>query len=207
MRAGFASLIRTWGGEVVGQAADGSEALEQARRLHPDAILMDIGMPGIGGLEATRLIKAELPETKVVIVTVAEDDEHLFEAVTSGADGYLRKDMAAGELKRVLDAVAGGEPALSKGLATKILEELGRVAREGPAREEGELTKREREVLALVATGATNQEVAQRLFISEHTVKFHMRNILAKLRTRNRAEAAAYAVRRGLVDSAPAETR
>lgn len=200
VRAGFASLMRAWGAEVVGQAANGREALEQARRLRPDVILMDITMPEMGGLEATRLIKAELPEVRIVIVTVSDDDEHLFEATKNGADGYLLKDMPAGELERTLQAVETGELAFSKGLALKILNEFTRLARGGAEKDESELTEREREVLQLVAEGATNREVAERLYLSEHTVKFHMRNILGKLHTRTRAEAVAHAIRSGLVE-------
>ncbi len=200
VRAGFASLMRAWGAEVVGQAANGREALEQARRLRPDVILMDITMPEMGGLEATRLIKAELPEIRIVIVTVSDDDEHLFEAIKNGADGYLLKDMPAGELERTLHAVETGDLAFSKGLALKILNEFTRLARGGAEKAESELTEREREVLQLVAEGETNREVAERLYLSEHTVKFHMRNILGKLHTRNRAEAVAHAIRSGLVE-------
>jgi DNA-binding NarL/FixJ family response regulator len=201
VRDGFASLVRAWGAEVVGQAANGAEALALARRLRPDVILMDIAMPETDGLEATRRVKAELPDVRIVVVTVSDDDEDLFEAIKSGAEGYLLKDMASGELQRVLRAVEAGEPALSKELAAKILGEFARLARDGPVKDESELTAREREVLQLVAGGATNREVAERLYLSEHTVKFHMRNILGKLHTRNRAEAAAYAIRSGLVDS------
>jgi DNA-binding NarL/FixJ family response regulator len=198
-RAGIASLLRAWGIEVVGQAGNGIEALELARALQPDLVLMDIAMPEADGLEATRLIKAELPEIRIVIVTVSDDDEHLFEAIKSGAEGYLLKDMSEDELERTLRAVEAGEPALSKGLAAKILDEFARLAREGPAKDESELTAREREVLQLVAEGATNREVAATLFLSEHTINFHMRNIFQKLHLRNRAQAVAYAVRTGLV--------
>lgn len=204
-RAGIASLLRAWGLEVVGQAGDGLEALTAARRLRPDLILMDIEMPNCNGLEATRLIKAEMPEIRIVIVTVSDDDEHLFEAVKSGAEGYLLKGMAEDELERTLDAIAAGEPALSRGLAAKLLDEFARLARAEPARKApgGELTAREREVLQRVADGATNRQVAEALVLSEHTVHFHMRNILQKLHLRNRAQAVAYAVRTGLV--VPAE--
>lgn len=198
-RAGIASLLRAWGNEVVGQAGDGVEALELARKLRPDLVLMDITMPKANGLEATRLIKAELPDIRIVIVTVSDEDEHLFEAVKSGAEGYLLKDMSEDELERTLGALEAGEPALSKGLAGKILDEFGRIAREGVAKDASELTPREREVLQQVADGATNREVADRLYLSEHTVHFHMRNILQKLHLRNRAQAVAYAVRTGLV--------
>ncbi len=199
-RAGIAGLLRAWGMDVVGEAGDGLEALEQARRLRPDLVLMDIGMKGCNGLEATRLIKAEMPDVKIVIVTVSDDDEDLFEAIKSGAEGYLLKNMSEEELSRVLTAIGAGEAAFSRGLATKILEEFGRLAREGPAKEESEaLTSRERQVLQLVAGGATNREIAAALYISENTVNFHMKNILAKLHLRNRAQAVAYAIRSGLV--------
>lgn len=198
-RAGIASLLRAWGMDVVGQAANGVEALELARALRPDLVLMDVAMPEADGLQATRLIKAELPEIRIVIVTVSDEDEYLFEAIKSGAEGYLLKDMSENELERTLRALEAGEPALSPGLAAKLLDEFGRLAREGPAKDESELSAREREVLQLVAEGATNREVAGKLYLSEHTINFHMRNILQKLHLRNRAQAVAYAVRTGLV--------
>jgi len=200
-RAGIASLLQAWGLEVVGEAANGFEALELTRRLRPDLVLMDIAMPECNGLEATRLIKSDFPEMKIVIVTVSDDDEHLFEAVKSGAEGYLLKDMSADELERTLEAIATGEPALSRGLAAKILDEFARLAREGPAKEpEDALTPRERDVLQLVAEGATNREIAAALFVSENTVNFHMKNILRKLHVKNRTQAAAYAGRRGVAE-------
>lgn len=200
-RAGIASLLRAWGLEVVGEAANGFEALELTRRLRPDLVLMDIGMPDCNGLEATRLIKAEYPDTRIVMVTVSDGDEDLFEAVKSGAEGYLLKDMSADDLERTLEAVASGEPALSPGLATKILDEFARLARVGPAKEpEDALTPRERDVLQMVAEGATNREIATALFVSENTVNFHMKNILRKLHLKNRTQAAAYAVRRGVAE-------
>ncbi len=200
-RAGIASLLQAWGLEVVGQAGNGLEALEQARRLRPDLILMDITMPGCNGLEATRLIKAELPEVKIVMVTVSDDDEDLFEAIKSGAEGYLLKDMSEEELSATLTGIAAGEAPLSRGMAAKILEEFARVSREGPAKDAGsDLTQREREVLQLVAGGATNREIAARLYVSENTVSFHMKNILAKLHLKNRTQAVAYAIRTGLVE-------
>ena len=200
-RAGIASLLRAWGMEVVGQAGNGLEALELTRQLHPDLVLMDITMPDCDGLDATRLIKAELPETRIVVVTVFDDDEHLFEAIKSGAEGYLFKDTSEQEFERTLEAVAAGEPALSPGLAAKILDEFTRLAREGPTKQEDEsgLTPREREVLQLVAQGSTNREVAAALYLSQHTVNFHMKNTLRKLHLKNRVQAAAYAVRTGLV--------
>jgi DNA-binding NarL/FixJ family response regulator len=201
-RDGIASLLRAWGMEVAGQASDGLEALEQARRLRPDIVLMDIKMPRCNGLEATRLIKAEMPDTKIVMVTVSDDEEDLFEAIKSGAQGYVLKNMPGEEFGRVLSDIARGEAPLSPGLAAKILAEFVRLARDTTPRtaaNEG-LGHREREILQLVADGATNKEIGARLFISENTVSYHMKNILAKLHLRNRAQAVAYALQSGLVN-------
>lgn len=207
-RAGIASLLGAWGMDVVGQAADGIEAIELARRLKPELVLMDVGMSPCNGLEATRVIKTELPDVKVIIVTVSEDDQDLFEAVKSGAEGYLLKGMSEEELSSTLEKISAGEPALSPVLAAKILDEFARMAREGtgkPSGPEDEVTDREREVLRLVADGATNREIGSQLFISENTVSFHMKNILAKLHLKNRAQAAAFAIRAGLADDAAPE--
>lgn len=204
-RAGIASLLRAWGMEVVGQASDGIEAIDLARRLQPELVLMDIGMTPCNGLEATRVIKTERPEVKVIIVTVSEDDQDLFEAVKSGAEGYLLKGMSEEELGSTLEKISTGQPALSPALAVKILDEFARMSREGtgkPPSPEDELTNREREVLRLVADGATNREIGSQLYISENTVSFHMKNILAKLHLKNRAQAAAFAIRAGLADDA-----
>jgi DNA-binding NarL/FixJ family response regulator len=204
-RAGIASLLGAWGMDVVGQAADGIEAIELTRRLKPELVLMDVGMSPCNGLEATRVIKTELPDVKVIIVTVSEDDQDLFEAVKSGAEGYLLKGMSEEELGSTLEKISAGEPALSPALAAKILDEFARMAREGTGKPPGledELTDREREVLRLVADGATNREIGSQLFITENTVSFHMKNILAKLHLKNRAQAAAFAIRAGLADDA-----
>jgi len=166
-------------------------------------VLMDVRMAPCNGLEATRVIKTELPDVKVIIVTVSEDDHDLFEAVKSGAEGYLLKGMSEEELSATLEKISAGEPALSPGLAARILDEFARMAREGTGKSsgpEGGLTDRERDVLRLVADGATNREIGSQLFISENTVSFHMKNILAKLHLKNRAHAAAFAIRAGLAD-------
>jgi len=202
-RAGIASLLKAWGMDVVGQAGDGHEAITLVRRLNPDLVLMDVGMSPCNGLEATRAIKAEFPAVKVVVVTVSEDEHDLFEAIKSGAEGYLLKGMSEQELSATLASISAGEPALSPGLAAKILEEFARMARDGAGKPKGpedELTDRERGVLRLVADGATNREIASSLYISENTVSFHMKNILAKLHLKNRAQAAAFAIRAGLAD-------
>ncbi len=199
-RAGIASLLRAWSVEVVGQASDGNDALEQTRRLRPDLVLMDITMPGRSGLEATRLIKAERPETKIVMVTVSDDNDDLFEAIKSGADGYLLKDMSEEELSRTLAAVAAGESALSPALAARIIDEFARAGRAKGEKQAGVLTPRESDVLRLVSSGATNKEIAAALDVTENTVNFHVKNILAKLRLKNRAQAAVYAVTSGLTE-------
>lgn len=199
-RAGIASLLQAWGMEVVAQAGNGREAFELACETSPDLVLMDIGMPDCNGLEATRLIKAARPEIKIVMVTVSDDDDDLFEAIKSGAEGYLLKNLSEEDLSHTLQAVAAGESALSPALAARIIVEFARPVAAGPADAGEDLTAREREVLQLVAAGSTNREIAAALVVSESTVNFHVKNILAKLHLKNRTQAVAYAIRTGLVD-------
>lgn len=197
-REGLASLLHARDVEIVGEASDGAEGVELVRRLRPDAVLMDLTMPGgMGGLEATRLIKAEMPEVRVVILTVSEADADLFDAIRSGAHGYLVKSTSSEEFFDLLDALDRGEAPLSRGLAAKIMQYLARGDRPD---DEVVLTPREEEVLRLVAEGRTNREMATALSISEATVKFHMTNVLAKLHLENRAQVVAYAHRHGLAD-------
>lgn len=193
-REGLVSLLRTRDIEVVGQASDGAEAVALARALTPDAILMDLTMPGMGGLEATRAITAELPDIKVVILTVSEADEDLFEAIRSGALGYLVKSTPASDFFELLEALDRGEAPLSRGLAGKIVRYLA----SGGAGNAAALTRREDEVLRLVAEGRTNHDIATALSVSDATVKFHMSNILNKLHLENRAQVVAFAHRHGL---------
>ena len=205
-RAGIASLLTAWGLDVVGEAGNGLEALELARSLKPDLVLMDIAMPTCNGLEATRLIKTELPDTTIVIVTVSDGDADLFEAIKAGAEGYLLKDMSEDDFARTLTGIAAGEPGLSPRLAARILDEFARRSEQPDESPPGaELTDREREVLVFVADGGTNREIAEQLGISENTVSFHVKNILAKLHLKNRAQAVAYAIRSGLVALPPSE--
>ncbi len=197
VRAGIASLLRASDVEVVAEAGDGEEAIACARRFRPDLIFMDVHMPGTDGLAATRAIKTEMPDVKVVMLTVSDDEADLFEAIKSGAEGYLLKNLREAEFGEVLSRLADDEPILSPPLARKLLSEFARIKE----RSDDGLTKREKEVLALVARGATNREIAGELFVSESTVDFHMRNILAKLHLRNRAQVVAWAIEHRLVSS------
>jgi DNA-binding NarL/FixJ family response regulator len=205
-RDGLRSLLETRGVEVIGEAHNGREAVDQAKRLSPDIVLMDLHMPELDGLAATRLISANQPDVKVVILTASEEDAHLFEAIKSGAQGYLFKNLASDELFRLLEGAARGEPALSAALARKLLGEFARPAPSVPvypvaAEILDPLTEREREVLDLLVQGITsNRELAERLVITENTVKYHFRNILDKLHVQNRAQVVAFAVRHGMVE-------
>ena len=196
-RDGVRSLLEARGMQVVGEAGDGREAVETALRLRPDLILMDITMPGVDGLEATRLIKVAAPEIKIVILTVSDEDRMLFEAIKSGAEGYLLKNLQAEEFFNLLQGVERGEAPISRVLAGRILEEFGRRPEHPAPHPQDELTEREREVLQAASGGASNREIAGALHISENTVKFHMKNILDKLHLRSRAEVVAYAARHG----------
>ena len=187
--------------EVVGEANNGREAIELARVTRPDAILMDINMPICNGVEATRIIKAEQPDVRIVALTVSDDDQDLFEAIKAGAQGYLLKDLRPEELFDMLRAVTRGETPISPAIAGKLLNEFRRRPWHEPSETAGwDLTARELEVLQLVAEGLGNAEIASRLFIVEGTVKNHLHNILEKLHLENRVQAAAYAIREGLVE-------
>ncbi len=200
-RDGLRSLLEARGVEVVGEARNGREAVELARAHGPDLVLMDLDMPDVGGLAATRAISAELPDVKVVILTASEEDADLFAAIKAGAQGYLLKNLEAGKFFEALEGVALGEPAFTPGLARKLLREFAQPA---PARQDrpgGPLTEREQEILELLVRGVTsNRALAQRLVVSENTIKFHLRNILSKLQLRDRQEAIKHAVRHGLVN-------
>lgn len=197
-RKGVAAILRELGGiDVVGEAGDGQEAVLLATEKRPEIILMDINMPVLDGLEATRRIKALSPAPKVVVLTYLEDEENLFAALKSGADGYLLKDVRPEQLKAYLQGVAQGEAAISGGLAIRVLKEFAGVRPGKEASERDDLTPREREVLELLAEGLRRKEIASKLFISENTVKVHLRNIMEKLHVRNRVELGAYIAREG----------
>ena len=188
--------------EVVGEAGDGLEVLVKARTLRPDIILMDIGMPGCDGVEATHLVKQELPDTIIVMLTVRDEDDKLFEAIKGGAQGFLLKTIRSNELLEQLRGAARGEAAITPTLGGHMLEEFRRLsmlARPAATREESSLTGREQEVLGLIARGATDREIAHELTLSIHTVKSHVRNILAKLHLGHRYEAAQLVRHQGLI--------
>ena len=218
---GLRNLLVSEGIQVVGLAHDGLEALAQARRLHPEVILMDIQMPRCDGVAATRLIKAEMPEIKIVILTMSEDEHDLFEAVKSGASGYLLKRLEAEDFFTYLAELQAGHPPFSPGLAEKILNEFSRQA----SRMEGEvesrgggdtgnriggevgLSARQIQIVTLVAQGQTYQQVAETIGIAERTVKYHMAEILERLHMDNRAQVLAYVARMGLTYNSKKERR
>jgi len=226
---GLADLLGARGLHVLGTAKDGLEALQMARETRPDVVLMDISMPRCNGLAATRLIKAELPDTKIVVVTVSEDDKDVFEAVKSGASGYVLKDVDADALMEMLSDLEKGEAAFSPGLTAKILAEFTRLGAQLNAQDRGRaedpgpgghgagverptgsdlsidtesvLMPRQMQVLRLVASGMSYKEVGNALFISERTVKYHMKQILDQLHLQNRSQVLAYAARMRMGDS------
>ncbi|MBI2853983.1 MAG: response regulator transcription factor [Chloroflexi bacterium] len=195
VRKGLASLLASRNIEVVSEASNGQEVIEKARKLKPTVILMDLKMPVCDGLQATRQIKAEMPDVKIVMLTVCEDDRELFEAVRAGADGYILKNLKADEFFRLLSGLERGEAAFAPSLATRVIVGFSR----RPSGNEDELTQRELEVLKLVAGGESNKEIANRLQVSENTVKFHLRNVMEKLHLKNRTQLATYALNKGIV--------
>jgi DNA-binding NarL/FixJ family response regulator len=198
-RDGLRSLLTAQGHEVVGEAKNGREAVAMAREIGPEMVLMDLSMPEMDGLAATKAITGELPNVKVVILTASESDATLFEAVKSGAQGYLVKNLEADDFFALLDRAAGGEPAFTPALARRLLVEFSRPAEKPAAHKPDALTDREREVLELMVEGVvSNRKLAKRLDLSENTIKFHVRNILDKLHLHNRAEAVGYALRKKL---------
>lgn len=182
--------------ELVGEAADGLEAVEQALTLKPDVILMDLVMPRKGGIEAINEIKRESPSARIIVLTSFAEDSKVFPAIKAGALGYLLKDSSASELLDAINDVYRGEPSMNPAIAHKLMRELRRDSDLPPTEEP--LTEREVEVISLVARGLSNQEIADRLFISERTVRTHVSNILDKLHLANRTQAALYALREGL---------
>ncbi|HEV8657704.1 MAG TPA: response regulator transcription factor [Thermoanaerobaculia bacterium] len=198
-RDGLRSLLTAQGHEVVAEARNGREAVALAHETRPELVLMDVSMPELDGIAATRQITAELPDVKVVVLTASEDEANLFESIKAGAHGYLLKNLEADDFVAMLERARRGEPALTPVLARKLLQEFAKPPKQEPAEEE--LTAREREVLELMVEGVTsNRKLAKRLGLSENTVKFHIRNILDKLRLHDRAQVVGYALRKKMIE-------
>jgi DNA-binding NarL/FixJ family response regulator len=200
-RTGLVNLLSEQGVHVVGEAPNGETALRLVRDLAPDVVVMDLNMPGISGVDATREITTVAPRTRVLVLTISVDGTDVVDAVMAGACGYLLKDSSIQQLVTGIRAAAAGESLISPQIAAKVLQLLRATSTTGrkPEMVQAELSDRELEVLKLIAIGKDNAEIAQALFISPKTVKNHISNILMKLQIENRIQAAVYAVRSGLV--------
>ncbi|MEU1014818.1 response regulator transcription factor [Streptomyces sp. NPDC005900] len=203
VRQGFTVLLNAEPDiEVIGQAVDGRDAVAQVGELTPDVVLMDIRMPELSGIEATRRITAALPEVRVLVLTTFDLDEYVYEALRAGASGFLLKDASADQLAEAVRVVAAGDALLAPGITRRLIAEFSRLdgGGRGPLRSRvGELTGRETEVLALIARGLSNAEIAAELVVAEQTVKTHVGRILVKLGLRDRTQAAVFAYESGVV--------
>lgn len=186
--------------KVVGEVGDGQGAINMARTLHPDVILMDLRMPGTSGVEASRVIRREFPDIRIIILTIAEDEDVL-EVIQTGASGYLLKDVEPAELLKAIYNVTEGKPVIHPVVTGRLLGELNRLTTPVPEKDGiNALTEREKEVLALIARGESNRNIARKLFISEKTVKNHITSIFRKLRVEDRTQAAIYAIKKRMVE-------
>lgn len=203
VRQGFTVLLNTQPDiEVIGQAVDGLDAMAKVAELTPHVVLMDIRMPELSGIEATRRITAARPDIKVLVLTTFDLDEYVYEALRAGASGFLLKDASADQLAEAVRVVAGGDALLAPGITRRLIAEFARLDGKprAPLKERiGYLTERETEVLALIAQGLSNAEIAERLVVAEQTVKTHVSRILTKLGLRDRTQAAVFAYETGLV--------
>ena len=189
--------------DVVGEASDGHEAIEQAEKTTPDVVLMDVRMPKRSGIEATRAIKDLLPSSKILMLTISDEEADLYDAIKAGAAGYLLKEISIEEVGGAVRSVHAGQSLISPSMASKLLNEFAAMVKRRDERSQvpgPRLTERELEVLKLVAKGMNNRDIGAELFISENTVKNHVRNILEKLQLHSRMEAAMYAVRENLLE-------
>jgi DNA-binding NarL/FixJ family response regulator len=189
--------------ELVGEASDGLEAIEKAQETMPDVVLMDVRMPKRSGIEATAQIKDLLPHVKILMLTISDDEADLYEAIKAGASGYLLKEIPIEEVAQAIRSVWAGQSRISPSMASKLLTEfaaMSKATEEKPQMPAPRLTEREMEVLRLVAQGLNNRDIAAKLFISENTVKNHIRNILDKLHLHSRMEAVVYAVREKMIE-------
>jgi two-component system, NarL family, response regulator DegU len=199
LREGLRRSLTDEGFEIVGEAADGEEACDLVDELHPDLVLMDVTMPNLNGVEATKRIHARHPDVRIVMLTMHADAEVVADAIRGGANGYLVKDCSTDEIAAAIRQAVGGETALSPQLAASMLGELRRLERSHESEDDRLITKREEEVLQLIADGCSTPEVAQQLFISQKTVKNHLAAIYQKLDARDRTQAVVRAVRMGII--------
>ncbi|MFH9732826.1 response regulator [Streptomyces sp. NPDC017260] len=203
VRQGFTVLLNTQPDiEVIGQAVDGLDAVTKVAELAPDVVLMDIRMPELGGIEATRRITGATPEIRVLVLTTFDLDEYVYEALRAGASGFMLKDASADQLAEAVRVVAAGDALLAPGVTRRLITEFSRLddRPRAPLKDRvGDLTERETEVLALIAQGLSNAEIATRLVVAEQTVKTHVGRILVKLGLRDRTQAAVFAYESGLV--------
>ncbi len=207
VREGLSAILQSKEGiQVLGEAQDGQEAVEKARSLLPDVILMDVSMPKMTGVEATRIIKREFPHIGIIALTMYEEQQYIFDLVRGGATGYLLKDSDSDQIVKAIQAVYRGESLIHPAVASKILAEFSLLAQKKGKKSgwvEHDLTEREITVLRLVADGKTNKEIANNLDLSEKTVKNHVRNIFHKLQVYDRTQAAILAIRKGLIELDP----
>jgi DNA-binding NarL/FixJ family response regulator len=198
-RDGIISLLDASGFDVIGQAGNGIEAVEEALRLRPDLVLLDIHMPEMNGLDALKRIKSAMPETRVVMLTVSEDETFLADAIKLGADGYLLKHLSAPEFIELLEGLKRGEAAITRKTTAFLMKQIAQPAsrHDKPVTP---LSDREIEIIRLLAEGLSNRSVSERLSLSENTIKYHLKNILQKLNVQNRTEAVMYAVRNNLIE-------
>ncbi|MCC7129401.1 MAG: hypothetical protein B6D39_13030 [Anaerolineae bacterium UTCFX2] len=199
-RDGIISLLTAADHQVIGQAGDGDEAVKAAIELKPDLVLMDIDMPGLDGLEALKKIKEHNPLVRVVMLTVSDNDEYIVAAIKTGANGYLLKDLSSKDFLECIQELEQGNLAVTRKTATQLISRFQNLLQECDSEKEV-LTAREVEILELVGNGSTTGEIAKTLYISENTVKYHVRNILQKLHASNRAEAISRAVQKGLIEA------
>lgn len=202
VRQGLRRLLEEMGVEVVGEEEDGRKGLEAARKLEPDVVVMDISMPRLSGIEATRRIRKELSGTKVIILTIHLDENYIFKALDAGANAYLVKETASEDLYEAIEAVMKGETYFSPKIPQKVIKSYKKMVRSGKKVDEfSRLTNREREILQLIAEGFTSKQIGEMLYISDKTVENHRANIMGKLDIHDTAGLVRYAVRIGLVDS------
>ncbi|HLF99196.1 MAG TPA: response regulator transcription factor [Acidimicrobiia bacterium] len=203
-RRGLNMILDTESGiEVVAEAEDGVEAVEKAMQLTPDVVLMDVRMPRLSGIEAAARVRESVPSAKILMLTVSDEEEDLYEAVKAGANGYLLKEISIEEVADAIRAVTQGQSLISPSMASKLLQEFNVLSKQADDRSSPhapKLTERELEVLQLVAQGLSNRKIADKLYISENTVKNHVRNMLEKLHVHSRMEAVLYAMRENLID-------